>query len=363
MRVLVVNAGSSTLKLSVVEDGETVESTTIDRWDGVGHVEPIRGFLGGCGSIDAVGHRVVHGGPRQAGAARVDDDLVDYLRSIEDLAPLHNARAVAALEEVARLLPAAVAVAAFDTDFHATIPRYASTYGLPRTWNRDWQVRRYGFHGLSHAHASRRAAGIVGADVRQLRMVSCHLGAGASMAAIVDGRSVDTTMGFTPLEGLVMATRSGSVDPGLLLWLQRHRGVGVDQLDDTLQHGSGLAGLSGTSGDMREVLAAKDAGHPDASLAFDVYVHALRKSAAAMTASAGGLDVLVFTGGIGEHSPVVRAATCAGLAHLGVALDIECNAAAQGDADISAAQAPVRTAVVTAAEDAEIARQVETLLG
>jgi acetate kinase len=362
VRVLVANTGSSTLKLSVVEDGVTVESTTVERWEGVGHVEPIADFLSGCGHVEAVGHRVVHGGPRRAGALVVDDDLVGYLRSIEELAPLHNNRAVAAMEEVERLLPDVTAVAVFDTEFHATIPAYAATYALPREWNREWGLRRYGFHGISHAYAARRAAEIVGRPTEGLRLVTCHLGAGASAAAVVDGRSVDTTMGFTPLEGLVMATRSGTVDPGLLLWLQRHRDVDADLLEETLQHRSGLAGLSGTSGDMREVLAARAAGDGDASLAFDVYVHALRRSIAAMTASAGGLDVLVFTGGVGEHSPQVRAETCGGLAHLGVELEPSDNDAAQGDADITAAAASVRTVVVTAAEDAEIARQVEALL-
>jgi acetate kinase len=362
VRVLVVNAGSSTLKLSVVEDGATVEATTVQGWKGVGHVEPIEEFLSGCGTVDAVGHRVVHGGPRGAGAVVVDQELIGYLSSIEDLAPLHNVRAVAAMEEVGRLLPDTPGVAAFDTDFHATIPAYAGTYALPREWNRDWEIRRYGFHGLSHAHASRRAAEIVGSSPHGLRVVTCHLGAGASVAAVVDGRSVDTTMGFTPLEGLVMATRSGSVDPGLLLWLQRHRDVEVDALEDTLQHRAGLAGLSGTSGDMREVVAARDDGDPDAALAFDVFVHALRKAVAAMAASAGGLDVLVFTGGIGEHAPVVRAATCAGLSHLGVALDGPANEAARGDADVGTADSGVRTVVVTAAEDTEIARQTGAAL-
>jgi acetate kinase len=362
VRVLVVNAGSSTLKLSVVDGGDEVGSTTVEGWDGVGHVEPIERFLGEHGAVDAVGHRVVHGGPRRPGMARVDDELIDYLESIEDLAPLHNPRAVAAMREVGRLVPDVLALAAFDTDFHATIPPYAATYALPREWNRDWQIRRYGFHGISHGYAARRAAEILGLEPAQPRTVTCHLGAGASVTAVAGGCSVDTTMGFTPLEGLVMATRSGTVDPGLLLWLQQHQGLGVDELEETLQHGAGVAGLSGTSGDMRELLAARDAGDPDAVLALDVYVHALRKAVAAMAASAGGLDVLVFTGGVGEHSSVVRQLTCAGLGHLGVAIDDPANKAVQGDADVTAERARVRTVVVTAAEDAEIARQVEDAL-
>jgi acetate kinase len=362
VRVLVVNAGSATLKLSVVEDGDEVGSTTVDGWKGAGHVEPIEQFLAEHGDVDAVGHRVVHGGPRPAGAARVDDELVAHLESIEDLAPLHNPRAVAAMHEVGRLLPETPGVVAFDTDFHATIAPCAHTYALPREWNEQWQIRRYGFHGLSHAYAARRAAQILDRADAGLRLAVCHLGGGASVTAVVDGRSVDTTMGLTPLEGLVMATRSGSVDPGLLLWLQRHRGVDAAELDDALQHRSGLAGLSGTSGDMREVLAARDEGDPDAALAFDVYVHALRKAVGSMAASAGGMDVLVFTGGVGEHSAVVRAATCDGLGFLGVALDAPANDAAHGDADITAAGAAARTVVVTADEESEIARQVADVL-
>ena len=362
MRVLVVNAGSTTLKMSIVEDGEEVGSTTVEGWEGAGHVEPIEEFLGEHADVDAVGHRVVHGGPRSAGAARVDDELVDYLESIEDLAPLHNPRAVAAMHEVGRLLPETPGVVAFDTDFHATIAPHAHTYALPGEWNRQWQIRRYGFHGLSHGYAARRAAQLVGEDEAGLRTVVCHLGGGASVTAVVGGRSVDTTMGLTPLEGLVMATRSGSLDPGLLLWLQRHRGVDAAELDDALQHRSGLAGLSGTSGDMREVLTARDDGDPHAALAFDVYVHALRKAVASMAAAAGGLDVLVFTGGVGEHSAVVRSATCDGVGFLGVQLDQAANDAAHGDADITAAGAGARTVVVTADEESEIARQVAEVL-
>lgn len=362
MRVLVVNAGSSTLKLSVVEGGRAVESTTVDQWKGAEHVEPVEEILRAWGPVDAVGHRVVHGGPRPSGPAAVDAELIAYLRSIEHLAPLHNAGAVAAMEQVVRLVPDLTSVACFDTDFHASMPAAARTYALPREWNRDWDIRRYGFHGLSHAYAVRRGAELAGRDGGDLRVVSCHLGAGASVAAVVGGRSVDTTMGFTPLEGLVMATRSGTVDPGLLLWLQQQRGMDAESLEDTLQHGAGLAGLSGTSGDMREVLSARAEGDADATLAFDVYVHSLRKAVAAMVASAAGLEVLVFTGGVGEHSSEVREATCVGLGHLGVALDTAANEDADADADISAAGAEVRTVVVTASEESEIARQVEELL-
>ena len=359
MRVLVVNAGSSSLKLSVLSPDGTVQAdTTVQRWAGRSHLEPIHQFLNGTQRIDAVGHRVVHGGPRYRAPARIDGELVDYLESIHDLAPLHNPRAVAGIRVVNDLLPQTPAVACFDTAFHATLPAAAHTYALPREWNQRWGLRRYGFHGLSHAQATHRGAELAGVTAPDSRMVSCHLGAGASLAAVRGGICVDTTMGFTPLAGLVMATRSGDVDPGLLLWLLQHGGVSVGELNQALENRSGLKGLSGTSGDLRDVLAGRAAGDPDCTLAFDVFIHQLCREIAAMTAAAGGLDVLVMTGGIGEHAPSVRTQVATRLAYLGVEVDPDANNSADGDADISAARAAVRTVVVTAREDLEITRQV-----
>ncbi|HET7070298.1 MAG TPA: acetate/propionate family kinase [Nocardioides sp.] len=371
MRVLVVNAGSSSLKLAIIDhpadgdaaggDGEVLGAMTIQRWEGADHLEPLREFLDQAPAVDAVGHRVVHGGPRYRASVRVDDEVVAYLDSIADLAPLHNPRAVAAIRAVGDLLPDLPTVAAFDTSFHATIPDDAATYALPREWNHRYQLRRYGFHGLSHAYAARRAAEITGRRLTDHRVVSCHLGAGASLCAVRDGRSVDTTMGFTPLAGLVMQTRVGSVDPGLLLWLLQQGHVDPATLSQILEHQSGLKGLSGTSGDLRDVLAARDAGDADATLALDVFVHRLVRETGAMAASAGGLDVLVFTGGMGEHAPELRAAAARGLFHLGVELDAVANLAT-ADADISADGARVRTVVVTAREDVEVAREVRRAL-
>lgn len=362
-RVLVVNCGSSSLKLSVVTPQGAVEAhTTLERWSGGDELEPVQRFLDNTGPVDAVGHRVVHGGPRYREPVRVDQELIDYLSSIHDLAPLHNPRAVAGIHAIAQLLPEVPAVACFDTAFHATLPPEAATYALPREWNARWGLRRFGFHGLSHSYALDRAAELIGAEPTELRVVSCHLGAGASLAAIREGVSVDTTMGFTPLAGLVMVSRSGDVDPGLLMWLLRHGGVGVEELNDALEHRSGLRGLSGTSGDLRDVLAGRDAGDVDCALAFDVFVHQLCREIAAMTAALGGLDVLVMTGGIGEHAPPVRAEAARRLAYLGVRIDADANARAHGDADISADEARVRTVVVTSREDVQIARQVAALL-
>jgi acetate kinase len=254
------------------------------------------------------------------------------------------------------------AVACFDTAFHAAMPASAATYALPPDWRKRWDLRRYGFHGLSHAYASRRAAELLGRATKGFRVVTCHLGAGASLAAVMDGRSVDTTMGFTPLEGLVMATRSGSVDPGLVLWLQMHAGIPAAELAAALEHRSGLLGLAGTA-DMRAVLAAAAAGDPNARLAADVYVHRLRAGVAAMAAAMGGLDAIVFTGGVGENAPTVRARAAEGLAFLGIALDAERNVASGGDREIGAAGARVSTLVVAAREDVQIAREVRQVLG
>jgi acetate kinase len=362
-RVLVVNAGSSSLKLALLEGDDVVDSASVERWAGAGEVEPIRDFVGRCPGLVAVGHRVVHGGPRHTEAVVVDEEVLGDLESITDLAPLHQPRALAGIREVARLLPSVPQVAAFDTAFHSTMSAAAYTYALPREWNHRWQLRRYGFHGLSHAWAVRRSAEMLGRRPEALRIVSCHLGAGASLAAVRDGKSIDTTMGFTPLAGLVMATRSGSVDPGLLTWLLAHGDLDPETLTAALEHQSGLRGLTGTSGDIREVVAGRDRGDPDCVVAFDVYVHTLVREIGAMTASLGGLDVLVFTGGVGEHSADVRAAATARLGHLGVAVDVLANEAADADADLTAASsAAVATLVVTSREDAEVARLTREVL-
>ena len=337
MRTLVVNPGSDNLKTSLLDDGRLVED------DG--------------GPYDAVGVRFVHGGPDHTAPVRVDESVLAALEEVSDLAPLHNPPALRAARQLIADHPGVPVVACFDTTFHATIPAAASTYALPREWNERWRLRRYGFHGLSHAWAARRAAELLGRPAEELRMVTCHLGGGASLCAVRGGRSVDTTMGFTPLEGLVMQTRSGSVDPGLMLHLLLREGVSADELYDVMDRESGLKGLSGTSGDFQEVRRAREAGDPAAGLAFDVYVHRLVREAGGMAAAAGGLDALVFTGGIGEHAPELRTAVAEGLAHLGVRIDEERNHAVDGDGVIGEG-----VVVVEAREDLEIERQVRSLL-
>jgi len=362
VRVLVVNAGSSSLKLSVLDAEEITHQTTLERWDGAGDLGQLRSLLTDVPDVGGIGHRVVHGGPRFRESVRIDHDVVSYLDSIADLAPLHNPRAVAAIRAVGDLLPEVPTVAAFDTSFHATIPEDAATYALPREWNHTYGLRRYGFHGLSHAYAVRRAAAIADRPLGELRVVCCHLGAGASLCAVRGGRSVDTTMGFTPLAGLVMQTRTGSVDPGLVLWLLEHAHLDPTTLGQVLEHQSGLKGLSGTSGDYRDVVAAHEAGAAEATLALDVYVHRLVREVGAMVASAGGLDLLVFTGGVGEHAPAIRAAAAERLSYLGVEVDAAANERAAGDTDISAPAATVRTLVVADAEDVEVARDGRRVL-
>jgi acetate kinase len=353
VRVLVVNAGSSSLKLRLVgADDALLGACDLEPGDDV------EAALAGLGAFDASGHRVVHGGARFVDPVVVDDAVAGALEKLTALAPLHQPPALAAVAALRRAAPHLPTVACFDTAFHAGLSEAAATYALPRAWRERWPLRRYGFHGLSHAWAARRAAELLD---RPERIVICHLGAGASLAAVRAGRSVDTTMGFTPLEGLVMATRSGDVDPGLLMWLLDATDLSQADVAAGLVHESGLQGLAGTA-DMREVLAAAARGEPPAVLALDVYVHRLRAAIAAMAASLGGLDALVFTGRVGERAPEVRSRAAAGLGFLGVALEDTANTAAHGDAEVGAVGTPVRTLVVESREDLEIARAVRAAL-
>jgi acetate kinase len=362
MQVLVVNAGSSSLKLRLLDArDQPVESADLPAGaSGTGRLDLTR-TLRDWPAPDAVGHRVVHGGTRFTGPVLVDGTVENELRELTGLAPLHQPKSLAAFDAIRGLLPDVPAVACFDTAFHASLPAAAATYAVPREWQQRYGVRRYGFHGLSHAYCSRRAAELLARPPAGLRLVTCHLGAGASLAAVVDGRSIDTTMGFTPLEGLVMATRSGTVDPGLVLWLEQHEELPPDAVATALEHRSGLLALAGTA-DMREVQARAAAGDDAAILAFDVFVHRLATGIGAMTAAAGGLDALVFTGGIGEHSPPVRAAATGRLGHLGVLIDSGRNDDVEHDADISHPRARARTLVVTAREDLQIAHETRRVL-
>jgi acetate kinase len=361
MQVLTINAGSSSLKLRLLDAADTVlASVDLPAEDGRFDTGAVGAAVGHAGRVDAVGHRVVHGGTVFAAPVRLDSQVEAQLRGFTDLAPLHQPKSLAGIDALTAALPGIPAVACFDTAFHATLPPAAATYAVPAEWRDRHGARRYGFHGLSHGYASRRTVEMLGRS--GLRVVTCHLGAGASLAAVRDGISVDTTMGFTPLDGLVMATRCGAIDPGLVLWLIETVGLPAGDVADALEHRAGLQALAGTA-DMRAVVERAAAGDPAARLALEVYLHSLRAGIAAMAAALGGLDVLVFTGGVGERSAAVRAGAAQGLGFLGVRLDEQINAAAGGgDTDLSVAGAGVRTLVVAAREDLQIAREVRHVL-
>ena len=311
--------------------------------------------------IDVVGHRIVHGGKAYRETMRLTPEVRAAIRKQAEFAPAHNRFELEAVETVDRVIGSEVdQIAVFDTAFHATLPPPAYVYAGPRAWL-DQGVRRYGFHGISFQYAARRAAQILGAPPESLKLILCHLGNGASLCAVNAGKSVDTTMGFTPLEGLMMGTRSGSVDPGILIFLLRHCGYTADQLDQLLNQRSGLLGISGESGDMRKILAARAAGDQPASLAFDIYAHRLTREAGGMLATLGGLDALVFTGGIGENCPPLREHLCRQLAFAGVSLDGVRNERNPPDADIAAPDSPARVLVIHAEEEWEIARECHRL--
>jgi len=367
MQVLVVNVGSNSLKLRVLGDDDEIRATCdIDPWHPDDPDRALQEFLEAAEDVDAVGHRVVHGGEELRDATIIDDRVVATVTGLSSLAPLHQPRTLAALQTARSVLRDIPHVACFDTAFHATLPPAAATYALPASWRERWPLRRFGFHGLSHGWAVRRAPTLAhrppgSPPVR--RIISCHLGGGGSLCAALEGRSVDTTMGFTPLEGLVMVTRSGSIDPGLVLWLITQAGLSPEAVTEGLEHESGLRGLTGTSGDMRDVLAARAEGDPAADAGYDVYVHQLRRWIGAMAAALDGVDLLVFTGGLAEHVEAVRADTVAGLGFLGLRVDPLLNTGANGDTDISPAGPANRVVVVTSREDREIGAQVRQLLG
>jgi acetate kinase len=401
MKVLVLNSGSSSQKSCLYEIGEVLPEdppgwlwqATIEWEGGAGHAEIKngRGFsrkdqikvstrseatarlldtlwrgeasaVSSLSEIDVVGHRIVHGGPAFEDPVVITAEVKSAIAGVSAFAPLHNRAELEGVEIIEKLLGAVPQVAVFDTGFHQKMPLSAAVYPGPYEWLAAG-IRRYGFHGINHKYCARRAAHLLRRDPISLRLVTCHLGNGCSLAAIRDGRSVDTTMGFTPLEGLMMGTRSGSVDPGILTYLMRHDQLTGEQLDEVLNKHSGLLGISGLSADMRKVLAAVKNGHERATLALEIYICRLRAGIGAMIAVLGGIDALVFTAGVGEHSPEVRAAACQNLAYVGVKLDPKKNAESPPDQDVSDPGSPVRVLLIRAGEDWEIARDCWKLLG
>lgn len=401
MKILVLNSGSSSQKSCLYEIGDAVPDdpparlweATIE-WNGESAKVEIRNAKGFAqtdqtkvpsraqaiehmldtlwkgeasviespSKIDVVGHRVVHGGPQFEDPIVVTAEVKAAIAGVSAFAPLHNRAELEGIETVGKLLGPVPQVAVFDTGFHKKMPMSAAVYPGPYEWFAEG-IRRYGFHGINHKYCARRAAQLLRKDLKSLRLVTCHLGNGCSLAGIRDGRSVDTTMGFTPLEGLMMGTRSGSVDPGILTYLMRQKQLRGEQLDDLLNQHSGLLGISGVSGDMREILNAIKNGNDRAKLALDIYVHRLHSGIGAMIAVLGGIDALVFTAGVGEHSPDVRSRTCGNLGYAGLKLDPVKNAQSPVDQDISTADSAARILLIRAQEDWEIARDCWNLLG
>ena len=360
-RALVVNTGSSSLKWARVTADGVVEVEGNERWSGDDHQEQIRATIAKAGDFDAIGHRVVHGGTKFRASVLVDAGVRKELAELVALDPLHMRPAVAAIEAAAAARPTLPQVAAFDTAFHSTMTPAAAGYGVPFEWEEKYGARRYGFHGLAVDWAVGRAEALLGG--LPSRMVVCHLGSGCSVTAVHAGRSVDTSMGFSPLEGLVMGTRAGSVDPGLLLHLQTARGFTPERLARALANESGLLGVSGVSNDLRQVLSAIDGGHARAKLAYDRFAISLVRAVGGAAAVLGGLDALVFSGGIGENSPKVRRDLAVSLAFTGLALDPAANeAVGRADVAISRPDSGVRALVVHAREEQVVLRELKKLV-
>ncbi len=384
VNVLTINVGSSSVKCSLIETADertqasshadwasvptrytftSTESPAVHSEVGWSDVKPAIHRVAADFRVNtneeiaAVAHRVVHGGTRFAQPVLVTAEVEEALQELTPLAPLHNPSCIKGIVAAREVFPNLPHVAVFDTAFHSTLAPEAYTYAIPQAWSDEWDLRRFGFHGLSHAYCSQRAAQILDRPSIGMRVIIAHLGHGASLAAVRDGRSIDTTMGFTPLEGLMMATRSGSVDPGLLLHLLRENRFTANQLDCALNRESGLIGVSGVSSDMRTVSQAAETGNERAKLAIAMYVHRLRQAIGAMAATLGGLDALIFTGGVGQHSAAIRAAACSRLAFLGLELDPIANAAVTSDTDVSTTGAKARTLVIETNEELMLARE------
>ncbi len=392
-KILVCNAGSSSLKFSLFEAEEELllaeggvdwsrkptrlvfrragEEELREELKLEKHADAIVRILddlqaGPSAALDsledlrAVGHRVVHGGERYTSAVRITPEVKQAIEELAELAPLHNPPALDGITAVEQVLPDVPQVAAFDTAFHSTLSEAARTYPVPQKWTREWGIRRYGFHGLSHSYCAGRAAEMI--DRQDLRIVIAHLGNGASVSAVRHGVCVDTSMGFTPLEGLMMGTRSGSVDPGMLVHLLRHKKLDVNTLDMALNYESGLLGVSGISSDLRQVLSQLP-HNPDARLAVDVYVHRIVRTVGAMAATLGGVDALVFTAGVGERSQEIRKRVCENLDYLGLELDRTANETCKPDADIATRASTARVLVIATREDLTIMRETRRLVG
>ncbi|MBQ0978858.1 MULTISPECIES: acetate/propionate family kinase [Micromonospora] len=366
-RVLVLNCGSSSVKWRRYDGEQVLDHGTVERVGEPGggpadHASAVRQILDGLDltGLTAVGHRVVHGGRKFSAPVLVDDAVLAAIKDLVPLAPLHNPANLAGIEVARAALPDIPQVAVFDTAFHHTLPEAAATYAIDREVAERYGIRRYGFHGTSHAYVSRRTAQLLGRPYEQLNTITLHLGNGASACAVANGRSVATSMGMSPLQGLVMGTRSGDLDPTVIFHLRREGGLSVDEIDDLLNHRSGLLGLTGVN-DMREVLQRRAAGDRAAELAFDVYCRRITGYVGAYYALLGHVDAITFTAGVGEHAAPVRAAALAGLDRLGIAVDDVRNGG-EGDRVISPDGAEVSVCVIRTDEEREIARQTRDVV-
>ena len=395
MCILIINAGSSSVKFGLFRfddleplarglldwAGESRRATITLRPSGgepVSAVRSVPDYRGGVvavlemlsennlvradSPIRVVGHRLIHGGEEIRGPVWIDGAMKQTIARFAHLAPLHIPAGLEAIAATEAALPGVPLVGLFDTAFFADIPPCAYLYPVPYQWYEDWGIRRYGFHGTSHAYCTQRSAELLARSPAELRLVICHLGQGGSATAVRNGVAITNTMGFTPLEGFMMGTRSGTVDPGILLHVLRERGLTVDQLDDVLHHKSGLLGISGVSSDFRQVETAAAAGHHRAQLALDVYAYRVRAMVGALAVTLGGLDALVFTGGIGENSAWLRTEVCNGLECLGARLDPERNRQCRPDADLAADGSPARILVIHTREDMMIAQQCRRMV-
>jgi len=396
MKVLVINSGSSSLKYqlidmtnekvlakglcdrigidnSVMKHTKTGTDTVVIEKEMKNHREAIQqvisaltdektGVIKNMDEISAVGHRIVHGGEKFHDSVVIDDKVIQAIRDCVPLAPLHNPANIIGIEACQHILPGVPMVAVFDTAFHQTLPKYAYLYALPYEIYEKYGVRKYGFHGTSHKYVAQRAAVMLNRPLEELRLVSCHLGNGASICAIKNGKSVDTSMGFTPLAGLAMGTRSGTIDPAVVSFLMEKENMSIQEVNDFLNKKSGVLGISGVSSDFRDIHEAADAGNERAQLAIEIFCYRVKKYIAEYSAVTGGLDAVIFTAGIGENNSIVRRKVVEGLEYLGIEIDLEKNETRGKEIDISAPNAKVRTLIIPTNEELAIARETVRLL-
>ena len=359
MKILVLNSGSSSVKYAVFEDDKQISNGLVERVED--HVVAIKEILNNVGKVDAVGHRVVHGGEKYKNSVIIDDDAIATIRDLISLAPLHNGANLAGIEAVAKLYPDITQVAIFDTSFHQSIPDFAYTYAIPMSFYEQHKIRKYGFHGTSHKYITNEAGKFLNIAEQNLNLITFHLGNGDSVCAVKNGKSFDTSMGFTPLEGLVMGSRCGDIDPQILIYLAKQKGLSVDEIDKILNKESGLKGICGSS-DMRDIEAKAENGDKFALLALEIFAYRAKKYLGSYAVALGRVDGIVFAGGIGENSPLVRMKILQNLEILGIEIDEQKNQMRSRETfEISTENSKIKILVVHTDEEKEIAKQTMRL--